>query len=73
MAKAIEFTTKINKGMIQIPQEYYQDLNEELEVEVIVKLKKKEGLMDKLAESPIPVNNWRQLTRDDIHDRLDNG
>jgi hypothetical protein len=69
MTQTIEFTTKINKGMIQIPQEYYQDLNEELEVEVIVKLKQKKRLMDKLAESPIPANDWRQLTRDDIYTR----
>ena len=40
-SKTIEFTTKINQGMIPIPQEYYENLTEELEVEVIVKPKVK--------------------------------
>ncbi len=71
--RTIEFTTKINKGMIQIPQEYYQDLNEELEVEVIVKPKQKKRLMDKLAENPILASDWRELTRDQLHSREDNG
>jgi hypothetical protein len=69
MTQTIEFTTKINKGIIQIPPQYYQDLNEDLEVEVIVKLKQKKRLMDELAESPIPVNGWRQLTREEINSR----
>lgn len=73
MSQTIEFTTIITKGMIQIPQEYYEDLEEELEVEVIVKPKRKKRLMDKLAENPILVNDWRELTRDQRHSREDNG
>ena len=72
MMQAIEFTAKINKGMIQIPQRYYQDLEEELEVEVIIKPKQKKRLMDQLAENPILANNWRELTRNQLHSREDN-
>lgn len=73
MSQTIEFTTIITKGMIQIPQEYYEDLEEELEVEVIVKPKRKKRLMDKLAENPILANDWRELTREQLHSREDNG
>ncbi len=67
--KPIEFTAKINQGMIPIPQEYSDNLTEELEVEVIVKPKRKKRLMDELAENPIAVANWRELTREEIHER----
>ncbi len=69
--KTIEFTTKINKGMIAIPKEYDQELQEELEleVEVIVRPKRKKRLMDKLAENPVSVAGWRNLTREQIHIR----
>ena len=69
--KIIEFTTKINKGMIAIPKEYDQDLQEELEVEVIVRPKRKKRLMDQLVENPVSVEGWRNLTRDEIHHRED--
>lgn len=65
----IEFTTKINQGMILIPQEYNEKLTEELEVEVIIKPIKKRRLMDELAENPVMVDDWKQLTREDINDR----
>ncbi|WP_017296041.1 hypothetical protein [Geminocystis herdmanii] len=65
----IEFTTKINQGMILIPQEYNGKLTEELEVEVIIKPIKKRRLMDELAENPVIVDNWKDLTREDINDR----
>jgi hypothetical protein len=69
--KIIEFTTKISKGMIAIPKEYDQDLQEELEVEVIVRPKRKKRLMDQLVENPVSVEGWRSLTRDEIHHRED--
>ncbi|AIE73890.1 MULTISPECIES: hypothetical protein [unclassified Synechocystis] len=65
--KTIEFTAKINQGMIAIPKEYDQELQEELEVEVTVKPKRKKRLMDRLAENPVSVEGWRNLTRDEIN------
>ncbi|MCT0252465.1 hypothetical protein KQ311_01145 [Synechocystis sp. CS-94] len=67
MMKTIEFTAKINQGMIAIPKEYDQELQEELEVEVTVKPKRKKRLMDRLAENPVSVEGWRNLTRDEIN------
>jgi hypothetical protein len=63
MTQAIQFTTKINHGTITIPPEYYGDIQEELEVEVIIKPKPKQRLMDRLAQNPIVVEGWRSLTR----------
>ena len=67
----IEFTAKISQGMIAIPKEYDQELQEELEVEVIVKSKRKKRLMDRLAENPVSVEGWRNLIRDEIHLNID--
>jgi hypothetical protein len=69
MNQSIQFTTKINHGTITIPQEYSGDIEEELEVEVIIKPKPKQRLMDRLAQNPIPAEGWRNLTREQIHER----
>lgn len=53
MNQPIQFITKINRGTITIPQEYSGDIQEELEVEVIIKPKPKQRLMDRLAQNPI--------------------
>lgn len=63
----IEFTAKISQGMIAIPKEYDQELQEELEVEVIVRLKRKKRLMDRLVENPVLAEGWHSLTREQIH------
>ncbi|WP_223342176.1 MULTISPECIES: hypothetical protein [unclassified Synechocystis] len=68
---AIEFTAKISQGMIDISKEYDQELQEELEVKVIVKPKRKKRLMDRLAENPVSVEGWRNLTRDEINLNID--
>ncbi|QUS62336.1 hypothetical protein IQE94_14070 [Synechocystis sp. PCC 7339] len=71
MMNAIEFTAKISQGMIDISKEYDQELQEELEVKVIVKPKRKKRLMDRLAENPVSVEGWRNLTRDEINLNID--
>lgn len=68
MNKAIRFTTKVNHGTITIPQEYSDNLLEDLEVEVIIK-PKQSRLMDRLAQNPLTAEGWRDLTREQIHDR----
>ena len=40
-----------------------------LEVEVIIKPKPKQRLMDHLAQNPIQAEGWHNLTREQIHDR----
>jgi hypothetical protein len=44
-----------------------KNFTNELEVEVIVKPKRKKRLMDRLAENPVSVEGWRNLTRDEIN------
>ena len=65
MNQAIQFTTKINHGTITIPPEFYNNIQEDIEVEVIIKPKTR--LMDRLAQDPIPAEGWHDLTREQIH------
>jgi hypothetical protein len=76
MLNTIEFKAKIKQGMIEIPQEYQQHLNEENEVQVIVikqakigttQVKKTKDIIDYLTENPIKVDGF--LSREEIHDR----
>ncbi len=71
MVNALEFKTKIKQGMIEIPPEYQQNIQEGSDVKVIIlsEEKTKQRLMDQLAENPISVKGWNKLTRDEIHER----
>ena len=72
MFNAIEFKAKIRQGVIEITDEYKQDLKEDNEVQVIVikqsKKISKTGIISKLTQNPIAVKGIRQLTRDDIYE-----
>jgi hypothetical protein len=71
MANSVEFKTKIKQGMIEIPEEYKQELREEHEVTVIVLKTPKRipqtGRMAEFTQNPISVPGLRQLTRNEIH------
>lgn len=67
MTQTIQFTTKVNQGTILIPKEYTEQIQDNLEIEVIIK-PKKTRLMDKLAQNPLMAEGWRNLSRDEIHD-----
>lgn len=67
MTQTIQFTTKVNQGTILIPQEYTEQIQDNLEIEVIIK-PKKTRLMDKLAQNPLTAEGWRNLSRNEIHD-----
>ncbi|RAQ43850.1 hypothetical protein [Spirulina subsalsa] len=71
MVNSFEFKAKIKQGMIEIPPEYQQSIQEGRDVRVIVfsEAKPQPRLMDQLAENPIPVQGWVKPTRDEIHDR----
>ena len=76
MLNAVEFKAKIKQGIIEIPEEYQQDLREDSEVQVIVikqtttrtnsELKNQE-IIDDLTENPVKVS-WF-LSRDEIYNR----
>lgn len=76
MLNAVEFKAKIKQGIIEIPEEYQQDLREDSEVQVIVikqtktrtnsELKNKE-IIDDLTENPVKVSGF--LSRNEIYNR----
>lgn len=74
MVNSFEFKTKIKQGIIEIPLEYQQSIQEGKYVKVIVVSEEKAQprLIDQLAENPISVQGWVKLTRDEIHKRIFN-
>lgn len=71
MANSVEFKAKIQQGIIEIPEEYQQDLREENEVIVIILKQPKRisqtGIIAELTQNPISVPGVRKLTKDEIH------
>jgi hypothetical protein len=81
MLNAVEFKTKIKQGIIEIPEEYQQDLREGSEVQVIVIKQttsitksdimkselKNERVIGDLTENPAKVSGF--LSRDEIYNR----
>jgi hypothetical protein len=69
MNTTIQFTAKVDKGKIIIPEEYIGLVSDSLEIEVIIK-PRQSRLMDRLAEQPLTAVGWRDLTRDDVHEKF---
>ncbi len=71
MLNAVEFQAKIQNGLIQIPDEYKQELAEGDDIKVIVLVKKKsfpkKDIIDDLTENPVQVNDV--LSREEIYSR----
>lgn len=71
MLNAVEFQAKIQNGLIQIPEEYKQELGEGDDIKVIVLVKKKSSrlidIIDELTENPIQVDGV--LCREEIYNR----
>ncbi len=71
MLNAVEFQAKIQNGLIQIPEEYKQELGEGDDIKVIVLVTKKSSrqrdIIDELTENPIQVDSV--LSREEIYNR----
>lgn len=69
MLNAVEFQTKIQNGLIQIPDEYKEELGEGDDIKVIVLVNKKSSqekdIIDELTENPVQVNGV--LSREEIY------
>ena len=69
MLGAVEFKAKIQNGLIQIPDEYKQELGEGDDIKVIVLVKKKSSkkrdIIDELTENPVQVD--AVLSREEIY------
>ncbi|MEH1851562.1 MAG: hypothetical protein V7L11_07710 [Nostoc sp.] len=71
MLNAVEFQAKIKNGLIQIPDEYKQELGEGDDIKVIVlvtkKSSKKRDIIDELTENPVQVDGV--FSREEIYKR----
>lgn len=68
---AIEFQTKIKNGIIQIPLEYINKLRETVKVIILAEEKgAKYDMIEKLLNSPLKVENFMPLKREEIYERL---
>ncbi|MEH2374213.1 hypothetical protein [Nostoc sp.] len=71
MLNAVEFQAKIQNGIIQIPDEYKQELGEGDDIKVIVlvtkKSSKKRDIIDELTENPVQVDGV--FSREEIYNR----
>lgn len=68
----ITFKAPIKDGMIEIPAKYKQALSGTDQVEVTISTRPhtaKTGLIAKLLESPIVVDDFVPLSREETHDR----
>ncbi|PHM07824.1 hypothetical protein [Nostoc sp. 'Peltigera malacea cyanobiont' DB3992] len=71
MLNAVEFQAKIQNGLIQIPDEYKQELGEGDDIKVIVLVtkqsSKKRDIIDELTENPVQVDGV--FSREEIYNR----
>ena len=71
----IEFQTSVQDGVIHIPEEYRQNLQNANKSKVTIQkaVSKKKisstGIISRLIQNPIPVKNFKPLTREDAHER----
>ncbi len=71
MLAAVEFQTKVQNGLIQVPDEYKQELNEGDDIKVIIlvnhNLRRQKDIIDELTENPVPVDGF--LSREELYNR----
>jgi len=71
----IEFQASIKNGVIQIPAEYQQDLQNTDTIAVTIQKVVKEkrfshtGIIARLTKEPVIVEELKPLTREEAHDR----
>lgn len=71
MLRYIEFQTKVKNGLIQVPDEYKQELNKLDDIKVIIlvnsKLYRQKDIIDELTENPVPVDGF--LSREEVYSK----
>ncbi len=68
----VEFQATVKNGVIEIPDQYQQEVEAMEVVEVVVKKvekpkKKISGFLRELIENPIEVKDFKPLTRDEVY------
>ena len=67
---AIEFQTRINEGVIQIPLQYRDKLKQVVKVIILANVQENTvNLIDQLLESPLKVEGFQPLSREEIYAR----
>ncbi len=69
---AVEFQANIRDGIIEIPEEYKQELSDCNSVKVIIMKKQKKlatGIIARLISNPVKVKDFTPLMRDEAHER----
>jgi hypothetical protein len=68
---AIEFQTRVSSGIIEIPDEYKEKVSGQVRVILLAQDKPSgEDLIAQLLASPLSLDHFEPLTRDEIHERL---
>ncbi len=68
----IKFTAKVNQGNIEIPQEYQEAIQKAETIEIIINrqtISSNQGIIHRLLNNPIKIQNFVPLTRDETHER----
>ncbi len=67
---AIEFQTRIEEGVIQIPLQYRNKLEQVVSVIILANVPEKTvNLIDQLLESPLKIEGFQPLPREEIYAR----
>ncbi|MBW4605383.1 MAG: hypothetical protein KME29_39010 [Calothrix sp. FI2-JRJ7] len=71
MFRRIEFQPKVQNGLIQVPDEYKQELNKLDDIKVIIlvnnKSHKQKDIIDELTENPVPVDGF--LSSEEVYSK----
>ena len=68
----IKFQAKVNQGKIEIPEIYQDNLQMVEMVEIIIPDSLKNvssGIIDRLLEHPLEIQDFTPLSRDEIYER----
>jgi hypothetical protein len=69
---AIEFSTRIKNGVIEIPERYRRKIQSSTVKVILLKEDVTEAasdMIDRLLKSPLKVSDFKPLTREEIYDR----
>jgi hypothetical protein len=67
----IEFHATVKNGVIEIPTEYLDQINNQVRVILVPESEKshQSNLIDQLLEKPVRIHDFRPLKRDDLYER----
>jgi hypothetical protein len=72
---AVEFRTKIKDGVIELPKRFKGTITDTVKVIILkedpsaLPISSGADIIDRLLASPLQIQGFQPLTRDEIHDR----